>query len=320
MSTVDILDTAKEASSATDEQIAEKIAELKAQEPVQENVQETQSTDQPVVRETVEETNVQPGASGEAPAENAEFAFDKDSYKDKKPEELIAELEKVQKQVFHKEQFIKKQSEEVGTTRKEIAQIAQTKKSLEQQLATLQEQAKTIYDDVEAKENLKQQAHVENNLESVTQRESSILFEQQIRSQLPEVDDLINTTVPDIVRAMAKANGKDDYAAENYVSYFKTGQWRNAGDQEADIVRDVFNRASYQYEIVKRDQKIAELQKNGTNQAQNVAANIRKVAQQNPVSTNSQPANNNVTVTPSELAKMSDDQFMEIGKKLGRVK
>jgi len=307
--------TEEQMLNSTDEEISQALSELK-NNPVQEP--DTVQTEESV-SDVVGDVSSIPEDGGNISTENkqTDFVWDKAAYDNKSSEQLLEELQKRDKQVFYKEKMINDQAGELGKTREEIASVAIAKNTLEHQLQTLKNQKEDLFDEDQVERNIKDQALVEAQLNGITQQQSSMLFDSEIRSTYPQLDELINNEVPQIVATQMKAKGFDDFTIQGYINYFSSGQWKTAQGDDAVIVKEVLNRASYSNETNKLKREIEFLKKNSVDTARQVSDNIQKVASQSPIPTNG-TGSQMPTYTEEELLAMSPEAFNELGKKLKR--
>ena len=283
--------TRKEVIEATDEQLTEMAS---ADAPVE----VVQPTEESVEQPEVKAEEVEPKSD--------EFVFDKAKYEGI-DEGALAAIEKLEKQNFHQKNQINKQSQEVGNTRKQIAEMASEKTELEGKLKEIAERKESATTDEDYKKVLKEEGQIETQLEKVNNSQDALLFESQVLSQYPETDSLIQNEVEAVIkRDFAHL---PEHVQVQAISTFKSGEWKN--DQDHNAVLTILDRAKALKTQRSYEKQIEDLKSSGN--VDNIASNIERVANQTVLPTNGQH-NKSKTYTKSELMSMTDSELAEFNQ------
>jgi len=286
--------TRKEVIEATDEQLAEMaVADESTPAP-----QDVQPTEEPIQE--------QPEIKAEVEPKPDEFVFDKAKYEGV-DEGVLAKFEALEKQNFHQKNQINKQSQEVGNTRKQIAEMASKKTELEGKLKEIAEKKGSATTDEDYKKVLKEEGEIETKLETVNNSQDALLFESKVLSAYPEAEGLIQNEVEAVVRR--DFAHLPEHVQVQAIGAFKSGEWKNDPDQNA--VMTILERAKTLKQQNGYEQQIKDLKSSGN--VDQIASNIERVASQTSIPTNGQHAKSK-TYTKTELMSMTDAELTEFNQ------
>lgn len=186
-----------------------------------------------------------------------DFQFDKAKFEGKSPEEIIAEMEKIAKQNFHKEKMIQKQAQEVGQIRKREMELTQQMRDAEMRLRQLQETEDSDAIDPNKLEQHIVAKHLATNEVAHTQAElKAMQTEQWLRSQYPDLDVLINSEIPELIRKDMESINRG-HEADGFINLFKSGNWKFEDPKDLTFL---LTRAKTNMELKAKDNRVEELE------------------------------------------------------------
>lgn len=225
--------------------------------------------------DSVENNAVQPTTNEDG------FVFDDKIYREKNiPDEAIDIIRSKEKQVWHKEKFIQKQTAEVGLARKRELDIQQREADLErkkQEILSKEEEVKEqFYDNPNAYEDhVFQKKQVNQELDSIKQQRFAMQNEQLIRNKVPDIDSLMVNEMPQILKNDLISSGYSSVQADELVSRIKQGGWKYENPQHVFLLAD---RARKEKELNTYREKL----RNISTTPDDVGKKIAQVANQRP--------------------------------------
>ena len=242
--------------------------------------------------------------------EGPAFVFDDSEYvKSGWNKDQIDVIKKKEEQIYNKENFIKKQSVEIGESRKKEASLKTKEKELENQVSILskkEEELKEDFDeDPEAYNRVvSERINTEASLASVSSEIKNIDKESLVIGNVPDFNELLGDGIEDVIREDAKRAGWDAERIELAVKEFKAGAWKNLDANQTIVIAD---RARLKKKV--RDQEATI--KNLSKKPDNIGKKIAEVANQRPVV----KTNTGGTDTSKEVDDMSYEELDAFLKK-----
>ena len=251
---------------------------------------------------TPEEEEDQP--EEESKEEVSAFVFDDSEYvKSGWNQDQIDIIQKKEEQIFNKENFIKKQSTEIGESRKKEASLKTKEKNLEASLESLKVKEEELKEDFDYNPEaynkvVSERMNTQNDLSNVSNEIKNIDKEGLVISNIPDFDTLLKSGIEDVIREDAKRAGWDSEKIDSAVKEFKSGGWKNLDANQTIVIAD---RARSKNKIKEQSETIKNLSK----KPDNIGKKIAKVANQRPiVKTNSAS-----TETSKDVDDMSYDEL-----------
>lgn len=239
-----------------------------------------------------------------------EFVFDDKAYRDQGFNDAQLEiLKKKDKQIWHEQQMIQRQSNEVAEARKKEIEIAARERELAEKLSEASQKVEELKDDVYSDPEAYKNAIIEE--QRLREEQSRLVQESKanntkniVLNAIPNLNDLM-PEIEQVIKEEAKLYGlaENDPQVLTAVQNVKQGNWVHGQPQK---VIEVALRAKLLKENQEYKQKLKEI----SSSPDTVGKKIAQIASQRPIPTTTYTSENKV-YTREEISGMSDAELKE---------
>jgi len=211
--------------SLSSQELAEKREAIlkEVEQPEQEPEQDTEPEEQKVVPEPAQQKDEKIADDG--------FVFDSTKYQDMSfSEEQLVLLEKKDKQIYHEQKMIQRQSQEVAEARRKELEIQQKEIELQNAIKQKAEMAEQLKDNFYSDPVAYEKAVIERNeaekqLAALSAQRGRAERQKLVMEAIPEFMTLKNE-IAEVIRADMKRVNQEHLAAQ-YIDSFNEGNWTN---------------------------------------------------------------------------------------------